>query len=298
MKTYELATFAGGCFWCMVSPFDKIPGVKKVVSGYAGGHKENPTYEEVCSKKTGHYEAVQITFDPQIISYEELLKIYWRQIDPTDHGGQFFDRGEPYQVAIFYHNAMQKEKAEASKKALAESGKFERPIVTRILPAGPFYAAEEYHQDYYKKNNWHYNQYRKGSGRDAFVKKHWPQEKNKDRDDLKKRLTKSRMLINRKIEITAEVFPSYTVYVNSCWRNETRWNMNTKERKIQQRITRRKKKVQRMIREQKTRLAALDSVTYLRQEDYLRALRLVKNKLYRLKQELQGLESGMLRWKE
>ncbi len=198
MKTYELATFAGGCFWCMVSPFDKIPGVKKVVSGYTGGYKENPTYEEVCSKETGHYEAVQITFDPQIIPYEELLEIYWRQIDPTDPGGQFSDRGEPYHTVIFYHNAVQKEKAEASKKALAESGKFARPIATRFLPAGPFYAAEEYHQNYYKKNNWHYNQYRKGSGREAFVGRYWSRGKDKDQDDLKKRLTKLQFDVTQK----------------------------------------------------------------------------------------------------
>ncbi|NLJ57028.1 MAG: peptide-methionine (R)-S-oxide reductase MsrB [Firmicutes bacterium] len=189
MKDDELATFAGGCFWCMVAPFDKMQGVKKVVSGYTGGHKENPSYEEVCAKKTGHREAVQITFDPQTITYEELLAIYWRQIDPTDPGGQFFDRGEPYQTAIFYHNARQKEKAEASKEALAASRRFKQPLTTKILPAGPFYAAEDYHQDFYKKNEGHYNRYRKGSGREAFIKKHWAQAKNKNGEDLKEKLT-------------------------------------------------------------------------------------------------------------
>lgn len=198
MKNYELATFAGGCFWCMVSPFEKIPGVKKVVSGYTGGHKENPTYEEVCTKNTGHHEAVQITFDPQNISYDELLNIYWRQIDPTDPGGQFFDRGEPYRTAIFYHNAIQKEKAAASKKALAESGKFAQSLTTKILPAGPFYAAEEYHQDYYKKNEGQYNRYRKGSGRDAFIKKHWSQDKNKNTEDLKRKLTALQFEVTQK----------------------------------------------------------------------------------------------------
>ncbi len=186
MQENEVATFAGGCFWCMVAPFDKMPGVISVVSGYTGGKKEKPTYEEVCSKETGHCEAVRITFDPEKTSYEELLEIYWRQIDPTDPGGQFFDRGEPYQTAIFYHNEVQKEKAESSKKALIESGRFAKPITTVILPAESFYPAEEYHQDYYKKNPWHYKHYRKGSGRDVFIEKHWSQ---KDREELKKRLT-------------------------------------------------------------------------------------------------------------
>lgn len=182
MQENEIATFAGGCFWCMVAPFSGIPGVVKVVSGYTGGHKKNPTYEDVCSKKTGHCEAVQITFNPQEISYEELLEIYWRQIDPTDPGGQFFDRGEPYQTAIFYHSEEQKEQAETSKKALAESGRFAGSITTRILPAKPFYPAEEYHQDYFKKNPLYYEQYRKGSGRDAFIEKHWI---NKNQEALK-----------------------------------------------------------------------------------------------------------------
>lgn len=170
----------------MVAPFDGLPGVLSVVSGYTGGYKENPTYEQVCSKKTGHCEAVQVTFDPRKISYEELLEIYWRQIDPTDPGGQFFDRGEPYQTAIFYHTEEQKEKAETSKKILAASGRFDKPIATRILPAVSFYPAEEYHQHYYQKNPWHYRRYRQGSGRDAFLEKHWHQQ---DREALKKKLT-------------------------------------------------------------------------------------------------------------
>lgn len=169
----ELATFAGGCFWCMVSPFEEFPGIEKVVSGYTGGHKESPTYEEVCSHATGHREAVQITFDSQIFPYEKLLDIFWRQIDPTDPGGQFYDRGTSYSTAIFYHNEEQKKKAEASKEALAESGRFAKPIVTEILPAGPFYPAEDYHQQFHKKNPAHYARYRKGSGRDEFIKKQW-----------------------------------------------------------------------------------------------------------------------------
>jgi methionine-S-sulfoxide reductase len=173
MKKYELATFAGGCFWCMVAPFYQLPGVEEIVSGYTGGHTENPTYEEVCTKKTGHYEAVQIKFDPGQVSYEELLEVYWRQIDPTDPGGQFADRGESYNTAIFYHNDTQKQKAEASKKALEESGRFAKPIVTKIIPAKAFYPAEEYHQDFYKKNPDHYRRYKRGSGREGFIERYW-----------------------------------------------------------------------------------------------------------------------------
>lgn len=169
---YELATFAGGCFWCMVSPFD-VPGVVEVVSGYTGGHKENPTYEEVCMGKTGHYEAVQIRFDPEVISYDKLLEIYWRNIDPTDPGGQFYDRGQSYHTAIFYHNDEQKEKAEKSKADLQKSGRFSKPIAAKILLASEFYPAEEYHQDYHKKKPISYEAYRQGSGRDEFIKKHW-----------------------------------------------------------------------------------------------------------------------------
>lgn len=173
MDKVEFATFAGGCFWCMVKPFEEQPGIIKVVSGYTGGHKENPTYEEVCSNMTGHYEAVQITFQPDIFPYEKLLKIFWQQIDPTDPGGQFHDRGQSYQTAIFYHNEEQKLLAEESKKELEESGRFNKPIVTKILPAKPFYLAEDYHQHYYKKNPLHYELYRQGSGRAAFIEKYW-----------------------------------------------------------------------------------------------------------------------------
>lgn len=170
----QLATFAGGCFWCMVTPFEEMDGVLGIVSGYIGGHTENPTYKEVCSETTGHYEAVQITFDPSRMPYERLLELYWQQIDPTDPGGQFYDRGQSYQTVIFYHTEEQRQQAEASKRALAESGRFQKPIVTAILPASTFYPAEEYHQDYHKKNPFRYKMYRQGSGRDAFIKKHWP----------------------------------------------------------------------------------------------------------------------------
>lgn len=169
----ELATFAGGCFWCMVKPFDEQPGIHKVVSGYTGGTTKNPTYKEVCSESTGHYEAVQITFDSNIFPYEKLLQLFWQQIDPTDAGGQFFDRGKSYQTAIFYHNENQKQLAEESKRQLQESGRFSKPIVTPIVPAVEFYEAEEYHQQYYKKNPAHYEAYHQGSGRASHIKRHW-----------------------------------------------------------------------------------------------------------------------------
>jgi len=170
---YEIATFAGGCFWCMVSPFDELPGIVSIVSGYTGGHKEHPTYNEVCSNKTGHYEAVQIKFEPNIFPYKKLLNLFWQQIDPTDPNGQFNDRGESYRTAIFYHNQTQKELAELSKTELEESKKFNKPIVTEILPAKPFYPAEEKHQDYYKKNSLHYRLYKEGSGRASFIRENW-----------------------------------------------------------------------------------------------------------------------------
>lgn len=172
-KKGKLATFAGGCFWCMVEPFEKREGIMKVVSGYTGGHTVNPTYEEVCAGNTGHVEAVQITYDPDVFTYEQLLDIYWMQIDPTDPGGQFYDRGQSYTTAIFYHDEEQKRLAEKSKKDLEESGRFEGPIVTKILPAKPFYEAEYYHQQFYKKNPLRYNMYVKGSGRKAFIEQHW-----------------------------------------------------------------------------------------------------------------------------
>lgn len=172
-STYELATFAGGCFWCMVSPFEELPGIERIVSGYTGGHTENPTYEEVCAGQTGHYEAVQITFNPELFPYRKLLELFWQQIDPTDEGGQFHDRGDSYRTAIFYHNEAQRTEAENSKQELAASGRFDKPIVTPILPAAPFYEAETYHQDYHKKNPGHYKRYRKASGRENFIEEHW-----------------------------------------------------------------------------------------------------------------------------
>lgn len=178
MAATELATFAGGCFWCMVHPFDEIPGVLQVVSGYTGGRTVNPTYEEVCSHQTGHLEAVQITFDPDRVSYETLLDRFWRQIDPTDPGGQFFDRGDSYLAAIFYHNEAQRALAEASKLALEASHRFSRPVVTEIRPAQAFYSAEDYHQGFYKTNPAHYSRYRAASGRDYFLRGVWGAQKD------------------------------------------------------------------------------------------------------------------------
>src|SRR5699024_7421339 len=148
----EKALFAGGCFWCMVQPFDTLAGIQSVVSGYAGGHIENPTYEQVRNQESGHIEVVQITFDPDIISFEELVRIYWEVTDPTDAMGQFMDRGSSYRPVIYYYSNQQKETAEHSKRNLEESGKYEAPIVVTIEEAPIFYKAEVEHQDFYKKN--------------------------------------------------------------------------------------------------------------------------------------------------
>jgi peptide methionine sulfoxide reductase msrA/msrB len=172
-ETREKATFAGGCFWCMEPPFETLDGVVAVVSGYTGGHTADPTYKEVSRGGTGHAEAIQITYDPARITYEELLDVLWRQIDPTDRGGQFADRGTQYRTAIFYHSEEQKRLAELSRAALEESGRFDRPVVTEIVKASTFYPAEDYHQDYSKKNANHYKRYRYGSGREQFLEKKW-----------------------------------------------------------------------------------------------------------------------------
>ncbi|WP_125579088.1 peptide-methionine (S)-S-oxide reductase MsrA [Lacticaseibacillus suibinensis] len=166
------AIFAGGCFWCMVQPFDQQPGIIKVISGYTGGHVANPTYEQVASHTTGHTEAVEITYDPAVISYADLVEIYWQQTDPTDAMGQFQDRGDSYRPVIFYQNEAEKAIAEASKAKLAASGRFSDPIVTKIEPAQPFYPAEDYHQDFYRKNPWRYAMEEQG-GREQFKAQHW-----------------------------------------------------------------------------------------------------------------------------
>jgi len=185
----RIATFAGGCFWCVESDFEKLPGVVKVISGYTGGQKDNPTYEEVSSGETGHVEAVQVFYDPSQITYEELLDYFWRHIDPTDPGGQFVDRGQQYRSAIFYHDEEQRRLAEKSRDTLTKSGRFKKPVVTEIIPFTHFYEAEDYHQDYYKTHSLKYNFYRIGSGRDLFLKKIWGKEMIKT-DTLKQKYQK------------------------------------------------------------------------------------------------------------
>jgi peptide methionine sulfoxide reductase msrA/msrB len=172
------ATFAGGCFWCVEADFEKVDGVIEVVSGYTGGDVKNPTYEQVSSGNTGHLEAVQVTYDPEKVTYPELLEVFWRHVDPTDPDGQFVDRGSQYRTAIFYHDAEQKQMAEASKVDLEQSGRFSKPIATEILPLTQFYRAEAYHQDYYEHHGLRYKLYRWHSGRDQFLERVWGEEKD------------------------------------------------------------------------------------------------------------------------
>ncbi|MFK5969853.1 MAG: peptide-methionine (R)-S-oxide reductase MsrB [Candidatus Marithrix sp.] len=185
----SLATFAGGCFWCMESPFEKLTGVHKVISGYTGGFKLDPTYEEVSAGTTGHLEAIQITYNPNKVTYQKLLDVYWRQIDPTDANGSFVDRGEQYKAAIFYHNKEQQRLASKSRDALGKLMKYQKPITTEIIEFTKFYKAEEYHQDYYKKNPLRYKIYRYRSGRDQYLTEIWG-DKDKPSDfELKAKLT-------------------------------------------------------------------------------------------------------------
>jgi peptide-methionine (S)-S-oxide reductase len=167
------ATFAGGCFWCVEADFDKVPGVLSTTSGYTGGTVANPSYEQVAAKLTGHAEAVQIVFDPSKVSYEQLLEHFWRTIDPTTKDAQFCDHGSPYRTAIYANDAAQLKAAKASFDALQKSKPFKQPIVTEVVPAGAFYPAEDYHQDYYKKNPLRYQYYRTACGRDARLKQLW-----------------------------------------------------------------------------------------------------------------------------
>ena len=169
------ATFAGGCFWCMEAPFDGLGGVISTTSGYTGGELADPSYEQVSAGGTGHYEAIQVAYNPYRISYEQLLQVFWHNIDPTDPSGQFCDKGSQYSSAIFYHDETQKRLAEASKQALVDSRRFEEPVVTPILPAREFYPAEDYHQDFYRKNPVRYQSYRTGCGRDQHLGALWGQ---------------------------------------------------------------------------------------------------------------------------
>jgi len=172
----SVATFAGGCFWCVEADFDKVPGVAKTISGFMGGRVDNPTYEQVSSGGTGHLESVQVYYDPSVISYDGLLAAFWRMVNPTDAAGQFVDRGEQYTTAIFYHDETQRLAAEKSRDALVTSGRYAEPVVTAIRPAGAFYPAEDYHQDFHKKSPIRYTFYRHRSGRDKYLEKTWGEE--------------------------------------------------------------------------------------------------------------------------
>lgn len=206
----EKATLAGGCFWCMVHPFENLDGVLLVKSGYTGGHMKNPSYKDVISGKTGHVEAVQIIFDPSKTTYSEILDLFWRQIDPTDPGGQFVDRGDQYETAIFYHSEAQKLAVFESRDLLERSGTYDNPIVTEIRPFSRFYEAEAYHQDYHKKNPMGYRQYRIGSGRDRYLSQiwkvkspkpaasQWAAYRKKSEDELKKILTPLQYRVTQK----------------------------------------------------------------------------------------------------
>lgn len=188
MSKLKKAIFAGGCFWCMVKPFDSYDGVQKIVVGYTGGHVKNPTYEEVCTKETGHYEAVEILYDEEIIKYVELVEAFFMSIDPTDEGGQFNDRGKSYETAVFYTDNEQKLITEEYKMNLDKSGIFGKPIAVKILKAEEFYPADEYHQDYYKKNPFRYKAYYEGSGRKNFIENTWKISTFK-KEELKNKLT-------------------------------------------------------------------------------------------------------------
>ena len=172
----SVATLAGGCFWCIEAPFHSLPGVIDVISGYAGGTAEDAVYKRVAYGQTDHREAVQVFFDPEQVTYQEVLDLFWRQIDPTDAGGQFADRGFQYTTAIFAHDDKQRQIAESSRNVLSDSGKFTEPIVTEVLPFTTFFPAEEYHQDYYKKAKAHYERYKKASGRSDFIEENWAKE--------------------------------------------------------------------------------------------------------------------------
>lgn len=210
-KTTKVATFAGGCFWCTESDFEKVDGVIEVVSGYTGGNRIDPTYKEVSSGETSHAEAVQVLYDPDKITYKELLDIFWRHVDPTDPGGQFVDRGPQYRSAIFYHDEEQKRLAEQSRQELNRSGQFDKPIVTEIAKLSNFYKAEDYHQDYYKKSPLQYKFYRFNSGRDRFLKMAWQNDKGErsklasnktyfkpNDDQLRERLTRLQYDVTQK----------------------------------------------------------------------------------------------------
>jgi peptide methionine sulfoxide reductase msrA/msrB len=209
-----VATFAGGCFWCTESDFEKVPGVISAVSGYIGGTQINPSYKEVSRGGTGHYEAVEIRYDPSKVSYEELLDVFWRKVDPTDGGGQFVDRGGQYRAAIFYHDDTQRKLAEASKKELDSAMVFKKRVVTEIIKAATFYPAEDYHQDYYRKNPIRYKFYRSGSGRDQFLKKAWdnPTAKEFDRQKSNTSMSDNKMKSGKMDDMGASAMKKAPMY--------------------------------------------------------------------------------------
>lgn len=219
-KKLQKATFAGGCFWCMEPPFEILDGVDEVIAGYTGGFTEDPSYEEVSSGKTGHYEAVQITYAPDIISYEELLDVYWKQIDPTDAGGQFVDSGTQYRTAIFYHNQPQKKLAEEYKLRLEQSGKYAKPIMTEILPYTKFYPAEDYHQDYYQKNSAAYEYYTQNSGRESYLKEKWPSTDNSYQDYQKPSDDELRTVLTPMQYEVAQHNQTEPPFKNAYWNNK------------------------------------------------------------------------------
>lgn len=202
-QNYQKALFGGGCFWCMQQPFEILGGVIEVTVGYTGGEEHEPSYEQVASGLTSHLEAVQVLYDPEKVSYWRLVEVFWRQIDPTDDGGQFADRGNHYRTAIFYYDKVQKWIAERSLQRLENSGKFQRPLATRILAAKTFYPAEEYHQGYYLKNANHYQTYKAGSGRAGFLQQMWGGDADPgldvapDDDELRRRLTSAQFEVVR-----------------------------------------------------------------------------------------------------
>ena len=218
----EQATFAGGCFWCSEYTFEKVKGVIEVVNGYTGGNVENPTYEQVCSGGTGHYEAVRVYYDPKQVTFKDLMDVYWRHIDPTDPYGQFADKGSQYRTAVFYHSEEQKTIAEKSKRALEASGKFNKPIVTGILPLVNFYPAEDYHQDYYKKQADCFAAYKRLSGREKFSEDTWGNSEQDaktesfvkpSQDELKEKLT------TLQYRVTQENFTE-PPFDNAYWNNK------------------------------------------------------------------------------
>ncbi|MFH2090907.1 MAG: peptide-methionine (R)-S-oxide reductase MsrB [Pseudomonadota bacterium] len=241
MNKLEIATFAGGCFWCTESDFEKVPGVKEVISGYTGGHKENPTYQQVSNGTTGHTEAIQVHYDPGVVTYTQLLDVLWRHINPTDKNGQFVDRGNQYRSEIFYHNETQKEQAMASKLALEKSMVFDKPIITPITKFEKFYKAEDYHQDYYKKNSYRYKYYRWGSGRDQFLEKIWKNaamdKKSEMMEEKPDEMEKKDEMMEKKIKTTPQSMDKQSSMDKTSWSKPDKEQIKAKLTPLQYKIT-------------------------------------------------------------